>query len=112
MRKGIKKQFWLSKEDAQDLRRKAECACMTESALIRFLLRGYCPKEKPDDEFYEAMNQLSAIGNNINQLARKANSLDFIDAPMLYKEVEEWRRFRAEMERRFIRPDKSELKWQ
>ena len=112
MRKGIKKQFWLTKDQADDLRQKAESTCLTEAGLIRLLLRGYAPKERPDDRFYEAMNQLSSISNNINQLAKKANSLNFIDAPMLYREVEKWQRFRADIERNFIRPDKSELKWQ
>ncbi len=112
MRKGIKKQFWFSKDDADDLRHKAECACMSEAALIRLLLRGYHPKEKPDRSFFDAMNKLSLISSNINQLAKKANSLNFIDAPMLYREAEAWQRFRADLERRFIRPDKSDLKWQ
>ena len=54
--------------------------------MIRILLHGYEPKEKPDTRFYEAMRQLSAIGNNINQLAVKANTLGFIDTPMLKTE--------------------------
>lgn len=29
------------------------------------------------------MRELSAIGNNINQLAAKANTLGFVDAPQL-----------------------------
>lgn len=85
---------------------------MTESALIRMLMKGYCPKERPDDRFFEMMNQLSAISNNINQLAKKANSLNFIDAPMLYREAQKWQDFRSEIMRRFIYPDKSEIKWQ
>ena len=42
--------------------------------MFRLLLRSYEPKEKPDGRFYDAMRELSAIGNNINQLARKANA--------------------------------------
>ena len=37
------------------------------------LLNNYEPKEKPDGRFYEAMRQLSAIGNNINQIAHTVN---------------------------------------
>ena len=58
--------------------------------MIRILLHGYEPKEKPDTRFYEAMRQLSAIGNNINQLAVKANTLGFIDTPMLKAEALRW----------------------
>ena len=63
------------------------------------------PKEKPGKEFFEVLCQLSAIGNNVHQLAAKANALGFIDAPMLHKEVKEWRVFRADIVRRFISPD-------
>ena len=54
--------------------------CLSEAGLIRLLIRGYEPKEKPDDRFYDVMRELSSIGNNINQLAAKANTLGFIDA--------------------------------
>ena len=38
------------------------------------LLIGYEPREKPDERFYDVMRELSAIGNNINQLAHQANA--------------------------------------
>ena len=74
MQRRIKKQFWLSPQDARELKRKAELCGITETAVIRILLHGYEPKEKPDARFYEAMRQLSAIGNNINQIARSVNA--------------------------------------
>lgn len=58
------------------------------------------------------MRELSAIGNNINQLAAKANTLGFIDASMLYNEVKRWHKFQADIESVFLRPDKMNLKWQ
>lgn len=108
----IDKHIRFSAEEAADLARKAEMACLTEGALLRLLLKGYEPKEKPDAWFYEAMRELSAIGNNINQLAVKANALGFVDVPALKKEAERWHRFQADVERQFLRPEKSELKWQ
>ena len=78
MKQRIKKQFWLSPQDARELKRKAKLCGITETAVIRILLHGYEPKEKPDARFYEAMRQLSAIGNNINQIARMANTNVFI----------------------------------
>lgn len=112
MRKRIKKQFWLSQEEARELKEKAQRACLSEVGVIRLLIKGYEPKEKPDDRFYEAMRQLSIIGNNINQLSVKANALGFIDAQMLKSEAERWHRFQADIEREFLRPEKSKLKWQ
>ena len=108
----IEKHILMTRAEAQDLQKKAKKACLSEAGLIRLLLKGYEPREKPDADFYEAMKGLSAIGNNINQLAVKANSLGFVDAPQLKKEAERWHKFQADMERTYLRPDKSELKWQ
>ena len=111
-RRTVKKQFWLSRDEAQDLAKKAKKTCLTEAALVRLLVRGYEPKERPDERFYDTMRNLSAIGNNINQLAAKAHTLGFIDVPMLKNEAERWHKFQADVERQFLRPEKSEMKWQ
>lgn len=108
----IEKHILMTRAEAQDLQKKAKKACLSEAGLIRLLLKGYEPREKPDADFYETMKELSAIGNNINQLAVKANALGFVDAPQLKKEAERWHKFQADMERIYLRPDKSELKWQ
>ena len=39
MNKRIKKQFWLSPKDAEELKRKAELAGLTETAVVRLLIR-------------------------------------------------------------------------
>lgn len=112
MRRTIEKHILLNRTEAQDLQKKAKKACLSEGALIRLLLKGYAPKEQPDERFYDVMRELSAIGNNINQLAVKANSLGFVDAVQLSKEAERWHKFQADVEREFLRPEKSDLKWQ
>ena len=105
MKRTIKKQFWFSRDEAQDLQKKAK-------ALVRLLLRGYEPKEKPDDRFYDAMREFSAIGNNIHQISVKANALGFIDTQKLNSELDRLHKFQADMERQFLRPGESNLKWQ
>ena len=112
MNKRIKRQFWLSPEENAELKRKAKLSGINETSVIRILIRGYEPKEKPDGRFYEAMRQLSAIGNSINQLALKANALGFIDTPMLKAEALRWHKFQADIEAMFLRPGQSNLKWQ
>ena len=79
-KRSIEKHILMTKAEAQDLQKKAKKACLSEAGLIRLLLRGYEPREKPDDRFYDVMRELSAIGNNINQLTVKANTLGFVDA--------------------------------
>ncbi len=111
-KRNIQKIVRFSRDEAQDLQKKAKKACLSEAGLIRLLLRGYEPREKPDERFYDVMRELSSIGNNINQLAVKANTLGFVDAPQLKKEAERWHKFQADIERTYLRHDKSEMKWQ
>lgn len=111
-KRNIQKIVRFSRDEAQDLQKKAKKACLSEAGLIRLLLRGYEPREKPDERFYDVMRELSSIGNNINQLTVKANALGFVDAPQLKKEAERWHKFQADIERTYLRPDKSEMKWQ
>ena len=96
-KRNIEKHILMNKAEAQDLQKKAKRACLSEGGLIRLLLRGYEPREKPDERFYDVMRELSAIGNNITQLK---------------KEAERWHKFQADVERTFLRPDKSDMKWQ
>lgn len=111
-KRNIQKIIRLNREEAQELQKKAKKCCLSEMALMRFLIKGYEPKEKPDEQFYDAMREMSAIGNNINQLAVKANALNFVDAQMLEREALRWHKFQADVERQFLRPDKSDMKWQ
>ena len=112
MKKEYPDKVWLSEKEYSELNRKAKIAGLPKSTVIRMLLCNYEPKEKPDARFYKAMRQLSAIGNNINQLAVKANTLGFIDALMLKAEALRWHRFQADIKAVFLCPGESNLKWQ
>ncbi len=100
----IKKQIWLNREEAMLLRKKAKKVGFTESELIRNLILGFEPKEKPDDRFYETMSEMRAIGNNLNQIAKKANSLNFIDELLYKKESENWNRFMLKVKKEYLLP--------
>ena len=109
--KRIKKQFWLSESENQELIRKANLSGLSQTSVIRLLLMNYEPREKPDQKFYETMQQLYAIGNNINQIVSKANSLGFVDAIALKEQLDKLNHFEAEIEAFYLRPVKSQLKW-
>ena len=48
-KRNIQKIVRFNRKEAQDLAAKAKKACLSEAGLIRLLIRGYEPKEKPDD---------------------------------------------------------------
>lgn len=110
--RNIPLRVWLNSKEHTELNRKAKITGLPKSTVIRMLLNNYEPREKPDARFYEAMRELSSIGNNINQLAIKANTLGFVDAPMLKAEALRWHKFQADIEAVFLRPGESNLKWQ
>ena len=70
-KRNIQKIVRLSRDEAQDLQKKAKKACLSEAGLIRLLLRGYEPREKPDERFYDVMRELSAIGTTSISLPQK-----------------------------------------
>lgn len=101
----------LTEKEASELKRKAKMCCITQSALVRILINGYEPRQAPGERFYEAMRQLSAVGNNLNQLARKANSLGFFDRAEYKRQAEALWRLENEIEKEFLRPKESKLKY-
>ena len=100
-KRNIEKHILMNKAEAQDLQKKAKRACLSEGGLIRLLLKGYEPREKPDERFYDVMRELSAIGNNINQIAAKQHSHGFVDEPMLREAVASLQRMEREFTRAF-----------
>ena len=102
----------LSSEEQAQLECDARRCGLSKTAYLRRLILGAEIKARPTQEIKDLRTEIHHIGNNINQLAVKANTLGFVDAPQLKKEAERWHKFQADVERTFLRPDKSDMKWQ
>lgn len=98
--------FRLTDDEAEQLHELVRKSGRSREAFLREMVKGYRLCEKPDPEFYKIMRELSAIGNRINQLAAKANALDFVDAPMLREEAKRWREFRLDVSKCYLLPRK------
>ena len=59
-------------------------------------------KEKPGKEFYVIMKQLSKIGVNLNQIAKKANQTYKIDKDYYKSEADIWHKFAEEVKDKFL----------
>ena len=112
MKRTIEKKVKLNRQEAEMLKKKAKKACLSEVGLIRFLIRGYEPIEKPGDEFYDAMGKLSDFADSIENLSHRLDMEDEIQMEILNKEIERWRCFQLDIEKRFLTPQECELKWQ
>lgn len=96
--------FRLTDDEAEYLQTLVERSGRSREAFLREMVKGYRLCEKPDPEFYQIMRELSAIGNRINQLAVKANALDFVDTPMLREEVKKWQQFQIDVRKKYLLP--------
>lgn len=110
MRRDIKKQFWLNEKEAGALEEKANATCLTEAALVRLLVTGFIPVSKDNAKIYSLTKELSAIGNSINQIAVKCNSLGFAEKERLLKKVDELDKLQIELETEFLSP-KVDERW-
>lgn len=98
----FKKNFWFSEEECYNLRIKSEKAGINESDYIRNIVMGNTLKEKPDEEFYKSIKMMRSVANNLNQIAKKAHSLGFIDELTYKREVEKVDKIIDEIKEKFL----------
>lgn len=98
-----KKQFWFSEEECKILAINSEKAGLTESEYIREIVLGYKLKEKPDDRFYDNLKVIRSLSNNMNQIAKKANSLGFIDELAYRKNVDMIKNFIRDFRHEYLK---------
>lgn len=108
--RGVKKQFWFSRDEDYLLKLKSSKAGLNESDYVRSLVVGYEPREKPPIEFYDELKKLRVYGNNLNQIARKANALGFIDEPEYWKNVNAMNEIILGIKKRYLLPKENEEK--
>ena len=64
---------WMNDKEYTKLKKKATAAGLCIDPFIRKLVAGTEIKPKPPEEYAKLLRELSAIGNNINQIAHMAN---------------------------------------
>lgn len=74
----IKQQIWLNQQEKNLLKEKAKKVGLTESEFLRSCIKGYKIKEQPTEEIKNFQRDITGIANNINQIARIANSSRYI----------------------------------
>lgn len=96
--------FWMTYDEYYTLRDRAEKVGLSVSELIRELANGFEPKEKPPEEFYEAIKQVRALGNSMNQIARRANALGFVDELEYKKNADRVNQLILEIKKEYLLP--------
>lgn len=66
--------LWLTDQEYQHLKQQVEITGLKIDPFIRQLIMGVNLRPRPPDTYAALLRELSAIGNNINQLAHQANA--------------------------------------
>ena len=77
----------LTDEEFADLHAKAAKVGIGPQAYIHAVLKGHQLKEKPSMDFTNVLKNLSQINNNMNQIAMKAHTLNFVDTAAYWENV-------------------------
>ena len=75
----------LNEKEAEILKSDASKCGLSLRAYLLSLIQKRPVKEQPKTDFFEVLEALERIGNNINQISAKANSLNYVDRKA-YKE--------------------------
>ena len=103
----IKLSVYLNYDEWKMLTLKAEKVGYNKSALVRSLIEGFEPKEKPSEEFYEDLNSIRKVGNVLNQIARRAHYQGYIeDEKFLRKMENELKNLILNIKRKYLLPEK------
>ena len=110
-KRNIEKHILMNKAEAQDLLNKAKRACLSEDGHIRLLLKGYEPRERPDDRFFQAIYSLNEMIHTAQKLLERSYQLGVVDKDTVEREIKSWVYYISNIESEFIRPEKSPIKW-
>lgn len=67
--------LWLDEAELAHLKSQCDLSGLSANAYLRKLLLGEAIRPRPPDQYAALLQELSSIGNNLNQVAHKANSL-------------------------------------
>ena len=104
MKRTVKKNIWMTEEEAEELKGKAEKACMNEAAYLRMLIAGYTPRNAPDDRFFHEMDKIDEMAEKADAILREADDPEL--KQVLLEEVKNWYVFRNRIEIEFLRPER------
>lgn len=109
MDRKIKKQFWITEKENILLKENAKRCCLTEASYLRMLLNRNVPKEKPDIDFYEAMNQICKLMEYVEALIIQIRQTGICNEELMQEEIQRWHKFQLDIEKRFLTPE--EMTW-
>ena len=100
--KVVRFEMKLSYDEDDKLKSDSQKANLTKSEYVRRLIMNCRLKEKPDDRFYDILRNLTKIGNNLNQIAYRANYSNLIDKNYYDENAKEVRKFVSQIREDYL----------
>ena len=69
----------LNRKEAESLNKRVKKSRLSREAYLRHLINGVVPRDAPPPDYFSMMRELHGIGNNLNQIAQKAHTLNVMD---------------------------------
>src|SRR5690554_4053377 len=91
-KRNIRAQVWLNEEENIKLHNNSKKSGLSRESYLRTLINGYIPKALPPPDYYSMIKELHAIGNNLNQIAARANATGHIDKTIFQYEANRLRK--------------------
>ena len=66
--------LWLNEPEYRHMKKQCSISGLSISAFVRKSIMGESLRPRPPDQYAALLRELSAIGNNINQIAHWANA--------------------------------------
>lgn len=105
-KRNIRIQVWLNQMEKEQLLNGAKRTGLSRERYLRSLVNGYMPKELPPPDYYVMMRELRAIGNNLNQIAARANATGHIDKAVFQYEANRLRKAMLEIQAAVTLPER------
>ena len=106
LKRSIKVTFRLNPQESLSLKKQVERSCLSQESYLRTLINGFIPRALPPIEYHDMMRELHAIGNNLNQIAAKANATGHIDRMVFSYEANRLRKVTLDIQEAVTGPKK------
>ena len=98
--------FRLTEEEAAKLNDLVKRSGLSREEYLRQLINGMEPREAPPTDYYRMMTELHQIGHNLNQIVRKAHTLNVIDVQRYDEAAAQFKKMVEEITEAVILPSK------
>jgi hypothetical protein len=86
--RNVRYQLFLDDDEFRKLAAHAQKCKMSQSSFLRHLINNKTPVELPPADYHALVREVRMLGNNLNQIAAKANAQGLLDVPLFKRHAD------------------------